>query len=81
MVRSSIRRRPLLTAAQRAALELAVRGLTDKEIAAHQGIGVRTVRLHFAHALANVGASNRAQAVALAIGYGLINVRPDDPGD
>lgn len=67
-----------LTPAQRSVLELAARGLCDKEIAARQGIGTRTVRFHFARAIASIGAANRTQGIALAVKLGLIGVDASD---
>lgn len=61
-----------LTPPQRGLLELAARGLKDREIARQTGISERTVRFHFANVRRRLGAANRAQAVAIATGRRLL---------
>lgn len=55
-------------------LRHAASGATLAETAASLGIAVRTVELHFSRAAKKLGAANRINAVAIAIGAGLINV-------
>ncbi len=47
-------------------------GLTSQEIAQSLGITRRTVEAHVDHILAKLGARNRAHAIALALGNGLL---------
>jgi DNA-binding CsgD family transcriptional regulator len=55
-----------LTRREREVLTLLQPRLSDAEIAAILGIGVRTVEHHVASLRAKLGAANRHQAVALA---------------
>ncbi len=48
-------------------LRLIVRGRSNKEIASDLGIVEGTVKAHLAHIFAKLGASDRAQAIAIAI--------------
>ena len=65
-------RRGRLTEREREVLTLTAAGITDKEIAAHLGIGERTVRFHLSECQRRVGAVSRAHAIALAIELGEI---------
>jgi DNA-binding NarL/FixJ family response regulator len=53
-------------------LRLIAHGLTNKEIAVRLGIAPATVKVHVAALLGNLGASNRAKAVAQARSRGLV---------
>ena len=48
-------------------LRLIIRGRSNKEIASDLGIVEGTVKAHLAHIFAKLGASDRAQAIAIAI--------------
>jgi DNA-binding CsgD family transcriptional regulator len=63
-----------LTARQRQVLLLAARGLTNARIARRTGIASTTVQRHLAVAYQELGANDRAHAVALAIHYGVITL-------
>lgn len=54
-------------------LSLAATGLTDKEIAYHLRIAVRTVRFHFAASCRVLGARTRLQATALVVARGWVD--------
>ena len=55
-----------LTARQQEIVQLAARGASNKEIAQVLGIAPYTVKNHLAQIFEKLGASNRAQAVAMA---------------
>jgi DNA-binding CsgD family transcriptional regulator len=59
-----------LTRREREVLALLQQRWSDPEIAHLLGIGTRTVESHVARILAKVGATNRRQAVALALQHG-----------
>ena len=60
----------VLSPRQRACLDLAAQGLTDKEIAAELGMSPRTVGGHLGEAYLRLGVSNRREAIrALGIDY------------
>ena len=65
-------RRDRLTEREREALALLAEGLANRAIAERLGITERTVKFHVAEILARLGASNRAQAVAIAKARGII---------
>jgi DNA-binding CsgD family transcriptional regulator len=50
-----------LTAAEQRVVELAARGLSNKQIARHLFVAVHTVEVHLAHAYAKLGVHSRAQ--------------------
>jgi DNA-binding CsgD family transcriptional regulator len=52
-----------VTPRQREILELAVRGLTDKEIATELGVSVSTIRTHLERFYRENGLRNKSQAV------------------
>ena len=56
-----------LTARQQDILQAIVRGLYDKDIARELGISVYTVKEHVNALFAKIGASNRTEAVAIAL--------------
>jgi DNA-binding CsgD family transcriptional regulator len=61
------------SAREREVLGLLARGSTDAEIATMLGLSSATVQTHVRNAKAKLGAKTRAQAVALALGQGLID--------
>jgi len=63
-----------LTPRERQVLELVADGLPNKAIAARLGIGAETVKFHLGAILGKLGASNRTDAVRIAIQRGLISV-------
>lgn len=68
----------LLTARQAEVLELMVAGRTNAESAERLAITEKTAEHHVSAVLAKLGAPNRASAVAMALGMGLVT-RPDGP--
>lgn len=63
-----------LTGREREVLRLIADGLSGKQIAHSLGISERTVKFHVASVMRKLGADNRAQAVALALQRGLLDV-------
>jgi DNA-binding NarL/FixJ family response regulator len=63
-----------LTPREKQVLELVADGLPNKEIAARLGIGAETVKFHLGSVLGKLGASNRTDAVRVAIKRGLITL-------
>jgi DNA-binding NarL/FixJ family response regulator len=63
-----------LTEREREVLGLIAQGLPGKQIARTLNISERTVKFHTASVLRKLGAENRAQAVALATGRGLLEL-------
>src|SRR5262245_11668063 len=63
-----------LTSRERQVLELVADGLANKAIAVRLGIGAETVKFHLGAILGKLGASNRTDAVRIAIKRGLITV-------
>lgn len=57
---------------ERACLELAAHGLTTGDIAGRLDISSRTVQFHFDSIRSKLGASNRQQAIALAVHSGIV---------
>jgi len=53
-------------------LQLLAQGLATKQIARSLGVTERTVKFHVASIFAKLGATNRAQAVALAAKHNLL---------
>jgi DNA-binding NarL/FixJ family response regulator len=64
-----------LTEREREVLRLVADGLQNKQIGRALGISERTVKYHLTAILTRLGADNRAQAVAIATGRGLLDVR------
>jgi DNA-binding NarL/FixJ family response regulator len=60
-----------LTPAEMRVLELLPQGRRNREIAEALGVGEETVKTHVSHVLAKLGASDRAQAAAIAMREGL----------
>jgi DNA-binding NarL/FixJ family response regulator len=67
-----------LTTREREVLRLIAAGQSGKQIARALGISERTVKFHTTALMRKLGADNRAQAVALALQRGLIDVPRDD---
>ncbi|HEY0381492.1 MAG TPA: response regulator transcription factor [Candidatus Elarobacter sp.] len=65
-------RRDRLTGREREILALLAEGLSNRAAAERLGITERTVKFHVAEILARLGASNRAQAVAIAKARGIV---------
>jgi DNA-binding NarL/FixJ family response regulator len=65
-------RRDRLTGREREILALLAEGLSNRAAAERLGIAERTVKFHVAEILARLGASNRAQAVAIAKARGIV---------
>lgn len=61
-----------LTSREAAVLSRIAHGLTSRAIASELGIKERTVRWHVARIFAKLGATSRAEAVALALHRGLL---------
>jgi len=68
-----------LTARQAEVLQLAVRGLSGKQIARHLGISARTVEGHFSAMRQRAGAHNQSELVAYGVAAGLVNPEPGVP--
>lgn len=64
-----------LTPREREILQHIADGLSGKQIAHTLGISERTVKFHTGSLLRKLGADNRAQAVALALQRGLLDVK------
>lgn len=64
--------RERLTAREREILTLLAEGLSNRAVGERLGIAERTVKFHVGEILARLGASNRAQAVAIAQARGLV---------
>jgi two-component system, NarL family, response regulator LiaR len=62
-----------LTDRQREVLALVAAGMSNPEIAERLVVSLPTVRFHVSTILAKLGASNRAEAAALAVKYNLFN--------
>lgn len=67
-------RPPVLTDRERDVLSWAARGKTSAEIAEILGLKGDTVEVHFKNILRKLQASNRTQAVAIALMQGLIDI-------
>lgn len=55
-------------------LQAAAEGLTDQEIADYLAVTVNTVKTHFKYMYRQLGAKNRAHAIALGCRWGLIDI-------
>lgn len=62
-----------LTAREREVLQLLVRGRNSFEIGQTLGIAERTVRYHLGNVYGKLGVKSRAEAIALALGRGLVD--------
>jgi DNA-binding NarL/FixJ family response regulator len=65
---------PALTAREAEVLQLMARGKPNKEIAADLTIAERTVKFHVSALLGKLGATNRTEAIARALQYGLVTL-------
>ena len=65
-------RRDRLTEREREILALLADGLPNRAVAERLGIAERTVKFHVGEILARLGATNRAQAVAIAKARGIV---------
>ena len=63
-----------LTRREQEVLELLAEGLPNKAIAARLGISDQTVKFHVASISAKLGATNRTEAVRLALRRGLLTL-------
>ncbi|OQO94040.1 LuxR family transcriptional regulator [Saccharomonospora piscinae] len=63
----------LLTERERAVLERVAEGLTNRQVGEQLYISEKTVSVHLSRAMAKLGASRRAEAVALAYDRGLLS--------
>ena len=63
-----------MTRREQEVLELLAEGLPNKAIAAHLGISDQTVKLHVASISAKLGATNRTEAVRIALRRGLLTL-------
>ena len=63
-----------LTTREQQVLELLAEGLPNKAIAARLGISDQTVKFHVASISAKLGATNRTEAVRLALRRGLLTL-------
>jgi DNA-binding NarL/FixJ family response regulator len=59
-------------------LLLLVHGRSDRAIAEHLAIGLRTAETHVASILAKLGAESRVGAVVAALRRGLIELPPEE---
>jgi DNA-binding CsgD family transcriptional regulator len=72
--RNSARSSPQLSPRQRDVIELVAEGLTSIQIAERLGVSPETVRTHLRNARLKLGASTKAQAVAVAMLRGEIQL-------
>ncbi len=63
----------LFTPRERAVLELVALGRTNREVGEELYISEKTVSVHLTRVMAKLGASRRAEAVALAYDRGLLD--------
>jgi DNA-binding NarL/FixJ family response regulator len=63
-----------LTAREVEVLRLAAKGLRNKEIGRVIGRAEETVKVHVKHVMAKLGASDRTEAVTLAMQRGIIHL-------
>jgi DNA-binding NarL/FixJ family response regulator len=66
--------REALTPREREVLELVAEGLSNKTIAARLAISDQTAKFHVASICGKLGASNRTEAVRIALGRGLVTI-------
>ena len=53
-------------------LQLAARGLTSRDIGERLGLAERTISFHFSNIMSKLAVANRHEAIAVAIGRGII---------
>ncbi|HWA99384.1 MAG TPA: LuxR C-terminal-related transcriptional regulator, partial [Pirellulales bacterium] len=56
-------------------LELVAQGLANKQIAARLGKASGTVKIHVQNIIAKLGATDRTQAVTIAVQRGIIHLK------
>ncbi|MDX1992913.1 MAG: response regulator transcription factor [bacterium] len=66
-----------LTERETDVLRLLAQGMTNREIAESLVITERTVKFHISAILGKLGASNRTEAVTLAVQRGLVSLKPE----
>ena len=66
----------VLTQRERQVLALVGQGLSNEEIGAHLFLSPATARTHVSHAMAKLGARDRAQLVVIAYQTGLVSRQP-----
>jgi DNA-binding NarL/FixJ family response regulator len=65
-----------LTDRQLEILTLLALGFSEKEVAVRLGISLHTARNHVANLYQRLGLHHRAEAVLMAVRYGLVEVNP-----
>ncbi len=70
-----------LTLREQGVLQLLVLGWSNKQIGDHLGIAEKTVRIHLSNIFAKLGASNRTQAVLIALQSGFVDTPLDGKGE
>jgi DNA-binding NarL/FixJ family response regulator len=63
-----------LTPRETQVLELVADGLSNKAIAVALGVSDETIKFHLASILGKLGATNRTDAVRLAVRHGLVSL-------
>jgi DNA-binding CsgD family transcriptional regulator len=63
-----------LTPRETEVLELVADGLSNKAIAGALGVSAETIKFHLASILGKLGATNRTDAVRLAVRHGLVSL-------
>jgi two-component system NarL family response regulator len=63
-----------ITPREREALQMILRGLSNKEIASELGVAEATVKLHIAHLMTKLGARDRTHAASLALRKGVVHL-------
>ncbi len=58
-------------------LKLTARGMTNHDIAAQLGIGIRTVRHHLTNIFSKMGVGSRTEAVFKALEHGWVSFEHD----
>ncbi|SDI06797.1 DNA-binding response regulator, NarL/FixJ family, contains REC and HTH domains [Sinosporangium album] len=67
-----------LTGREREVMALVAKGLSDNEVAVTLGLSKATIRSHVHHLATKLGLSGRAQVIAFAYRYGLVNSDASD---
>jgi DNA-binding NarL/FixJ family response regulator len=68
-----------LTPRERQILEHAALGMSNRQIGDELSIAEQTVKNHLSSAMKKLSLHDRTQAVVMALGSGLINLRVSDP--
>lgn len=69
--------KPTLTRMQTTCLQMAADGLTQERSAYLLGIKRTTIKYHLAKARGRLGAQSTAEAVGIAVAYGIIEIREE----